>query len=148
MPDGASQLEPAEAVRLIEDLADRALAGEAGPVVCLDAPEWPVPPPDLIRDLDCRSVYSRPGASRYAAHVQLSREEQLVQRAQRGGAPCLTRETAAQFLGARAEALLRCAFPEQRRSMIRMLRWVQMLSARSSNATRSLWRLGTSVAMS
>jgi hypothetical protein len=39
-------------------------------------------------------------------------------------------------------------FPERRRSMIRMLRWVQMPSARSSNATRSLWRLGTSVAMS
>jgi quinol monooxygenase YgiN len=41
-----------------------------------------------------------------------------------------------------------CAFPEQHRSMIRMLCWVQMVSARSSNATRSLWRLRTSVAMS
>ena len=100
MPDGAAQLPPAEAARLIEDLADRALAGEAGPVECLDAPEWPVPPPDLIRDLDGRSVYTRPGAARYATHVQLSREEQLVQRAQRGGAPCLSREAAARFLGA------------------------------------------------
>ena len=45
-------------------------------------------------------------------------------------------------------ALLRWAFPEQRRSMIRMLGWVQMASARSSNAARSLWWLGTSVAMS
>ena len=45
-------------------------------------------------------------------------------------------------------ALLRCAFPEQRRSMIRMVRWVQMASARASNAMRSLWQLGTSVAMS
>jgi hypothetical protein len=45
-------------------------------------------------------------------------------------------------------ALLRCAFPEQRRSMIRMLGWVQMANARSLNATWSLWQLGTSVAMS
>jgi hypothetical protein len=45
-------------------------------------------------------------------------------------------------------ALLRCAFPEQRRSMIRMVGWVQMASARASNAMRSLWQLGTSVAMS
>jgi len=45
-------------------------------------------------------------------------------------------------------ALLRCAFPEQRRSTIGRLCWVQMVSARLSNATRSLWRLGTSVAMS
>jgi hypothetical protein len=45
-------------------------------------------------------------------------------------------------------ALLRCAFPEQRRNMIRMRRWVQMASARSSNAMRSLWRSGAPVAMS
>jgi hypothetical protein len=45
-------------------------------------------------------------------------------------------------------ALLRCAFPEQRRSMIWMVRWVQMASARSSKATRSRWRLEASVAMS
>jgi transposase len=48
----------------------------------------------------------------------------------------------------RGPALLRCAFPEGRRSMIRILRWVQMTSVRSSNATRSRWRLGTSVATS
>jgi len=45
-------------------------------------------------------------------------------------------------------ALLRCDFPEELRSTIWMLCWVQMVSARSSNATRSLWWLGTSVAMS
>ena len=45
-------------------------------------------------------------------------------------------------------ALLRCGFREEHRSTIRMLCWVQMVSARSSNATRSLWWLGTSVAMS
>jgi conjugative relaxase-like TrwC/TraI family protein len=105
MPDGAAHLPPEEAARLIEDLAERALAGEAGPVVCLDAPEWPEPPPDLIRDLDGRSVYTRPGASRHAAHVQLSREEQLVRRAQHVGAPCLSREAAAQFLGVDAADL-------------------------------------------
>jgi hypothetical protein len=40
------------------------------------------------------------------------------------------------------------ASPEERWSTIRTLSWVQMVSARSSNATRSLWWLGTSVAMS
>ena len=85
MPAGAARCRPQEAARLIEELADRALAGEAGPVECLTAPEWPAPPPDLIRDLDGRSIYTRPGASRYATHVQLSREEELVQRAQRTG---------------------------------------------------------------
>jgi len=45
-------------------------------------------------------------------------------------------------------ALLRCTFPEQRRSMIQMLGWVQMANARSLNATWSLWQLGTLVAMS
>jgi putative transposase len=44
-------------------------------------------------------------------------------------------------------SLLRCAFSERRWSMIRMLRWVQMASARSSNAARGLWWRGTSVAM-
>ena len=45
-------------------------------------------------------------------------------------------------------SLLRCAFSERCWSMIGMLRWVQMASARSSSAARSLWWLGTSVAMS
>lgn len=45
-------------------------------------------------------------------------------------------------------ALLRYGFPEQRKSMIWVPCWVQMASARSSNATRSLWLLGTLVAMS
>jgi uncharacterized membrane protein HdeD (DUF308 family) len=45
-------------------------------------------------------------------------------------------------------ALLRCAFPGHRRGVIRMLCWIQMASVRSSNATRSRWQLGTSVAMS
>jgi len=38
-------------------------------------------------------------------------------------------------------ALLRCAVPEQRRSMIWMGGWIQMASARSSNATR-MWGYG------
>jgi conjugative relaxase-like TrwC/TraI family protein len=106
MPEGAAMLPPDEAARLVESLADRAIAGEAGPVECLDAPEWPVPPAELLRsDLDGRSIYTRPGTTQYAYHVQFSREQQLVQRARRTGAPCLSREQAAEYLGASASDL-------------------------------------------
>jgi hypothetical protein len=75
MPDGAAMLPPDEAARLVQSLADRAIAGEAGSVECLDAPEWPTPPAELLRDdLDGRSIYTRPGTTQYACHVQLSRE--------------------------------------------------------------------------
>src|SRR5262249_54188861 len=92
MPDGAAMLPPGEAARRVGTWADGAIAGEAGPVECLDAPEWPTPPAELLRqDLDGRSIYTRPGTTQYACHVQLPREQQLVQRAQRTGAPCLSR---------------------------------------------------------
>jgi conjugative relaxase-like TrwC/TraI family protein len=123
MPEGAAALPPDEAARLVESLAERAIAGEAGPVECLDAPEWPAPPAELLRqDLDGRSIYTRPGTTQYACHVQLSREQQLVQRAQRTGAPCLPREQAASYLGASAsdlEAWLRePAYAEELRVML------------------------------
>jgi hypothetical protein len=46
---------PAAAARLLEELAGKAVAGEYGPVVCLDAPEPVELPRDLIR-ADGRSV--------------------------------------------------------------------------------------------
>ena len=105
LPAEARQMEPAAAVGLLHDLTDRALAGEAEQVICLDAPEWPPPPDYLRRELDGRSVYSRPGTSRYATQVQLTREERLTARAGQEAAPHLSREESALALGASAEDL-------------------------------------------
>ena len=69
-------------------------------MVCLEAPEWPPLPASLRRELDGRSVYTRPGAARYATAAQLTLEEQLVAHAQTQGAPRLPGELAARRLGA------------------------------------------------
>ena len=105
MPPAAHQMEPAAVVALLHEMTDRAIAGEAGQVVCLDAPEWPPTPDYLRRELDGRSAYTRPGTSRYATQVQLSREEQLVATAGQETAPHLTREQSAKLLGTTVEAL-------------------------------------------
>ena len=80
-------------------LADEALSGRVGDVVSLEAPEWPPVPIALRRELDGRSVYTRPGTARYVTRAQLSMEDQLVAQAQRQGAPRLPRELAARRLG-------------------------------------------------
>ena len=69
-------------------------------MVCLEAPEWPPLPASLRRELDGRSVYTRPGVARYATTAQLSMEERLVAHAQTQGAPHLPGELAARRLGA------------------------------------------------
>ena len=74
-------------------------------MVCLEAPEWPPLPGALRRELDGRSVYTRPGVARYATAAQLSAEEQLVAHAQAQGAPRLPGELAARRLGADAALL-------------------------------------------
>src|SRR5258708_489612 len=89
---------------MLTTLAGQALTVEYG-TVCLEAPEWPTVPRHLIRDLDGRSVYTRPGTERYATRGQLAMEEKLCQQAQRQGAPALTREFAARHLGADAHDL-------------------------------------------
>ena len=61
MPLEAHRMEPAAVVALLHDMTDRAIAGEAEQVVCLDAPEWPPTPEYLRRELDGRSEYTRPG---------------------------------------------------------------------------------------
>jgi TrwC relaxase/AAA domain len=80
--------------------------GRGGPVgpgrgrgVCLEAPEWPPLPASLRRELDGRSVYTRPGVTRYATTVQLSLEDTLVAQACTQGAPRLPGELAARRLG-------------------------------------------------
>ena len=105
LPVQTRNLDPAASVRLLEELADQALAGGVEPVVCLEAPEWPPLPGYLRRELDGRSVYTRPGTARYATRVQLSLEERLLQEAQRHGAPHLDRDQAARLLGADAAGL-------------------------------------------
>ena len=60
--------DPAAAAALLEDVADRALRSEFGPVTCLEAPE-PVQVPRSLLHADGRSVYQRHGGSRYATRA-------------------------------------------------------------------------------
>ncbi len=95
---------PDKAARLLEELADAAVAGAFGQVVYLDAPEPVELPRELIR-ADGRSLYRRHGGVRYATRVQLSTEENLLALARASGAPALTRAQAARALGASAASL-------------------------------------------
>jgi conjugative relaxase-like TrwC/TraI family protein len=99
-----SGMPPAARQDLLVAMTGQALSPDFG-VVCLEAPEWPPVPRSLIRDLDGRSVYTRPGTTRYATRGQLDMEERLCQQAQRQGAPALTREFCAAQLGADADTL-------------------------------------------
>src|SRR5690349_13724962 len=93
-------MDPQEARELLLGLAEEALSGRSGEVVCLEAPQWPPPPAQLRRQLDGRSIYIRPGAAPYATTATLSTEERLVAHAQVQGAPRLPGELAARSLGA------------------------------------------------
>ena len=64
-----------------------------------EAPEAVEVPRSLLR-ADGRSVYQRHGGIKYATRVQLSMEERMVAQAQARIAPAMTREHAAQLLGA------------------------------------------------
>ena len=105
MPPEANAMAPADAVALVNRLTDRALAGEAGQVLSLDAPEYPQVPGYLRRELDGKSIYTRPGTTRYATSVQIAREKELLDATGKEGAPHLTREESASWLGAKAEEL-------------------------------------------
>jgi conjugative relaxase-like TrwC/TraI family protein len=96
--------DPAQAAALLENLADRALRSEFGPVLCLEAPEPAEVPRGLLR-ADGRSVYRRHGGVRYATGAQLSMEDQMAAQAAAGAAPRMTRAAAAQALGAGLERL-------------------------------------------
>ena len=99
-----AHLNPDARQDLLEQMTDQALGVEHG-VECLEAPEWPAVPRSLIRDLDGRSVYTRPGVTRYATRGQLTMEQRMCQQAQRTGAPALAREFCAAQLGADADTL-------------------------------------------
>ena len=100
LPAETRQMSPEEARELLLGLAEEALSGRFGEVVCLEAPEWPPLPAPLRRQLDGRSIYTRPGVARYATSAQLSMEERLVAHAQAQAAPRVSGELAAQRLGA------------------------------------------------
>jgi AAA domain/TrwC relaxase len=91
--------DPARQTLLLEEVADSALAGEFGRVLCLVAPEA-APVPQSLRRADGRSIYQRHGGIKYTTRVQLSREEQLVTQAGALGGPRMSREDAARALGA------------------------------------------------
>jgi AAA domain/TrwC relaxase len=100
LPPQTRQMSPEEAQGLLLGLAEESLSGRTGAVACLEAPEWPPLPRPLRRELDERSVYTRPGVARYATTAQLSLEDKLVADAQTKGAPRLPGELAARRLGA------------------------------------------------
>jgi conjugative relaxase-like TrwC/TraI family protein len=92
-------MDPAGAVRLVEQLADRALGCEFGDVARLEAPEPVAVPGDLIR-ADGRSVFQRHGGTRHATQAQLTTEQRMLAQARGHGAPCLPPELSARLLGA------------------------------------------------
>ena len=103
MPAESRRMSAQAARELLLGLAEEALSGRVGDVMCLEAPEWPPLPASLRRELDGRSVYTRPGVARYATAAQLSAEERLVAHAQARRAPRLPGELAARRLGIDAE---------------------------------------------
>jgi hypothetical protein len=105
MPPETRDMDAATAQELLLGLAEEALSGRTGNVVCLEAPQWPPLPGALRRELDRRSVYTRPGVARYATTAQLSVEERLIAQTQIQGAPRLPGDLAARRLGADAALL-------------------------------------------
>jgi len=105
MPPRARRMNAQAVQEILLGLADEALSGRTGDVVCLEAPEWPPLPRSLRRELDGRSIYTRPGVARYATAAQLSLEERLIAHAQAQGAPRLSDELAARRVGADAALL-------------------------------------------
>jgi hypothetical protein len=105
MPPETRRMGAHAARELLHGLAEEALSGRAGDVVCVEAPQWPPLPACLRRELDGRSVYTRPGVARYATTAQLCLEDRLLAQAHQQSAPRLPRELAARRLGAEVALL-------------------------------------------
>jgi TrwC relaxase/AAA domain len=104
MPPEVRDLAPERMLPLLEDLADRMLAGEFAEVCCLEAPEL-VGVPERLRRSDGRPVYRRHMGAKYATAAHLSLEEQLLADAGREREPLVERERAAQLLGSDSATL-------------------------------------------
>jgi conjugative relaxase-like TrwC/TraI family protein len=105
MPPETAQMTPGDAVALVHELTGRALAGEVGQVMSLEAPDHLDTPEYLRRGLDGKSMYSRPGVERFTTRVQIAREKELLASMEKDGAPHLTREQSARLLGAEPDEL-------------------------------------------
>jgi len=104
LPPQVRDLAPERMVPLLEDLADRTLAGEFEPVVCLEAPEL-VDVPESLRRADGLNVYRRHMGAKYATAAHLGLEERLLADAGHERAPLVERERAAQLVGSDAATL-------------------------------------------
>ena len=142
MPPEARAMAPADAAALVQEMTDRALAGEAAQVVSLDAPEYPETPDYLRRELDGRSVYTRPGVTRYATRVQLAREKDLLDAAAKEGAPHLTREQSAELLGVPPEALEEAAHARAQEATAQLPSGVTLAQAAALHASLTSDRTG------
>ena len=92
-------IEPARVPELLSELTDAALAGRQ--VVSLAATA-PVKVPASLRDAKSgESVFEAPTGGRYTSATHLAREDSLVARLQRRGAPVLTETSAAAVLAGR-----------------------------------------------
>jgi hypothetical protein len=98
MPPEIRDLAPERMLPLLEDLADRTLASEFEPVVCLEAPEI-IDVPESLRRSDGRPVYRRHMGTKYATAAHLGLEEQLLADAAHEREQLVERERAAQLLG-------------------------------------------------
>ncbi len=100
LPASAGVMDTAEAKAYLHRLASRALAGEAGEVIALQAPEFPEVPASLRR-ADGESMFRPHYATRYATGVQLSMEDRILSTAECADReiPSLEPELAAQLLG-------------------------------------------------
>ena len=100
LPGNTGVMSREDAGGYLSRLTDRVLAGEAGAVVMLEAPEWP-PVPDALRRGNGESMFTAHQAERYATQAQLTMEESVSAMAAERGAhiPRLSPELAAELLG-------------------------------------------------
>jgi hypothetical protein len=83
MPAETRQMDPQAAQELMLGLTEEALSSRTSEVLCLEAPEWPRVPASLRRELDGRSIYTRPGE---VAAQRLGAEAALLEMQLRGRA--------------------------------------------------------------
>src|SRR6202007_2535721 len=94
------------------------------------------------RELDGRSVYSRPGVTRYATRVQLAREQELLEPAAKEDAPHLPREQSAELLGATPAALEEAARARAQEATAQLPSGVTLAQAAALHASLTSDRTG------